>query len=230
MRHEIRIVLAGDAGVGKSTLITSLVKDCFVDKVQEVVPGITLPPDVSPEGVLTKIVDTSGSGEHREHQENELRRANVILLVYSVVDSESLERIPSYWLPYVRSLGINVPVVLVGSKVDLRSDGASDALEEEIAPLMTEFKEVETCIECSSRWMLNIGEVFFFAQKAVLYPTAPLYDSHSHTLKSACVDALCNIFRLCDTDKDDVLSDSELIEFQHLCFNSPLQLQELEGI
>lgn len=230
MRHEIRVVLAGDAGVGKSTLITSLVKDCFVDKVQEVIPTITLPPDVSPEGVLTKIVDTSGSGEQREHQENELRRANVIVLVYSVVDAESLERIPSYWLPYVRSLGINVPVVLVGSKVDLRSYGANGALEEEIAPLMTEFKEVETCIECSSRWMLNIGEVFFFAQKAVLYPTAPLYDSHSHTLKPACVDALCNIFRLCDTDKDDVLSDSELNEFQHLCFNAPLQLQELEGI
>ena len=72
--------------------------------------------------------------------------------------------------------------------------------------------------------------MFFFAQKAVLYPTAPLYDSRSHTLKPECVDALCNIFRLCDTNKDDVLSDVELNEFQHLCFDAPLQLQELEGI
>ena len=169
--------------------------------------------------------------EYEERQETELRRANVIVLVYSVIDTESFERIPSYWLPYIRSLGINVPVILVGNKVDMRqSDFADEALEEEIAPLMADFKEVETCIECSARLALNVSEVFFYAQKAVLYPTAPLYDSRTHTLKPACVEALRNIFCLCDTDKDGVLNDEELNDFQLLCFNAPLQLQELEGI
>lgn len=169
--------------------------------------------------------------EHQEKLETELRRANVIVLVYSVIDTESFERIPSYWLPYVRSLGINVPVILVGTKVDMRqSDLADELLEEEIAPVMADFKEVETCIECSARLALNVSEVFFYAQKAVLYPTAPLYDSRTHTLKPACVEALRNIFSLCDSDKDGVLSDEELNAFQLLCFNAPLQLQELEGI
>lgn len=229
-QREIRLVLTGDPGAGKSTLISSLIKECFMEDVQAVVPEITLPPDVSPEGVTTKIVDTCGT-EERERLETELRRANVIALVYSVVDADSFERISGYWLPYIRSLGINVPVVLVGNKIDLRETDASDeALEEEIAPVMADFKEVETCIECSARLSLNVSEAFFFAQKAVLYPTAPLYDSRSHTLKPACVDALRNIFRLCDADKDDVLSDVELNEFQYLCFDAPLQLQELEGI
>lgn len=122
-------------------------------------------------------------------------------------------------------------MVLVGNKVDLRqSDLADEALEEEIAPLMADFKEVETCIESSAPLALNVSEVFFYAQKAVLYPTAPLYDSRSHTLKPSCVEALRNIFYLCDTDKDGVLNDEELNDFQLLCFNAPLQLQELEGI
>lgn len=55
----MRIVLAGDPDVGKSTLITSLVKEAYVAKVQKVVPPITLPPEVAPEGVVTKIVDTN---------------------------------------------------------------------------------------------------------------------------------------------------------------------------
>ncbi len=38
-------------------------------------------------------------------------------------------------------------------------------------------QEVETCVECSARLFLNVHEVFYFAQKAVLYPTAVLYDS-----------------------------------------------------
>jgi Ras family protein T1 len=60
MRSDVRIVLAGDAGVGKSTLLTSLIKEAYVDDVQRRIPEITLPAHVCPEGVCTKIVDTVG--------------------------------------------------------------------------------------------------------------------------------------------------------------------------
>ncbi|UZJ57337.1 hypothetical protein CBS101457_006657 [Exobasidium rhododendri] len=232
MKHrDVRIVLAGDDDTGKSTLITSLIKETFIDRVQAIVPEITLPPEVAPEGVITKIVDTSPAPERRPHLESELRRASVICLVYSIAAPSSFDRIPTYWLPYIRSLGVNRPVVLVGNKIDLRSgDVTNAALEEELAPVMAEFKEVETCVECSAKIPLNVSEVFYFAQKAVLYPTAPLYDSKEHALKIACVDALRRIFRLCDSDKDGVLSDAELNDFQRKCFDAPLQAQELEGI
>lgn len=49
-------------------------------------------------------------------------------------------------------------------------------------------------------------------------------------LKPACVEALKRIFKLCDMDKDAVLNDEELNEFQRKCFNAPLQQQELEGV
>lgn len=169
--------------------------------------------------------------ERRPHLESELRRASVICIVYAISAPSSFDRIPTFWLPYIRSLGINRPVILVGNKIDLRSGNVTNAaLEEELAPVMAEFKEVETCVECSAKISLNVSEVFYFAQKAVLYPTAPLYDSRAHTLKPACVDALRRIFRLCDSDKDSVLSDAELNDFQRRCFGTPLQAQELEGI
>ncbi|KAJ3082963.1 ERMES complex Ca(2+)-binding regulatory GTPase gem1, partial [Rhizoclosmatium hyalinum] len=74
--------------------------------------------------------------------------------------------------------------------------------------------------------------------KAVLHPTAPLYDSREHALKPACIDALRRIFRLCDLDKNGALDDEEINEFQILkilvsqskCFGSPLQRQELESV
>jgi mitochondrial Rho GTPase 1 len=44
---------------------------------------------------------------------------------------------------------------------------------------MEEFAEVESCVECSAKTLHNISEMFYYAQKAVLHPTAPLYHIES---------------------------------------------------
>ncbi|RKP07064.1 EF hand associated-domain-containing protein [Thamnocephalis sphaerospora] len=231
MRRDVRILVLGDDGTGKSTLIMSLIKETFIPNVQHVVPEVTIPPEITPENVTTYIVDSSARPENRDHLENEIRRAHVICVVYAIDDMRTFDRIPQHWLPYIRSLGVSVPVVLVGNKIDLRgNDVTNQSLEDDIIPIMNEFKEVETCVECSSRQPLNVSEVFYFAQKAVLHPTAPLYDARDHALKPTCMEALRRIFKLCDQDKDGVLNDMELNEFQRKCFNAPLQQQELEGV
>ncbi|KAI8093282.1 EF hand associated-domain-containing protein [Halteromyces radiatus] len=195
------------------------------------VPEVTIPPEVTPENVTMHIMDSSARPEHREQLEAEIRKAHVICIVYAIDDPNTFNRLPLYWLPYIRSLGVNVPSILVGNKIDLRGDDVTNqSLEDEVIPIMNEFKEVETCVECSSKQLLNVSEVFYFAQKAVLHPTAPLYDSREHVLKPQCVDALRRIFKLCDSDKDNVLNDIELNEFQRKCFNTPLQQHELDGV
>ncbi|CAI2168666.1 3676_t:CDS:10 [Funneliformis geosporum] len=216
MRREVRILLVGDDGVGKSTLITSLIKETFVTDLPHVVPEVTIPPEVTPENV------TIPRPENREQLNIEIKKANVICIVYAIDNPHTFNRLASYWLPFIRSLGVNVPIVLVGSKIDLRGDQITNqSLEDEIKPIMNDFKEVETCVECSAKQTLNVSEVFYFAQKAVLHPTAPLYDSREHVLKPACIEALKRIFNLCDRDKDGTLNDDELNEFQS---------QELEGV
>ncbi|CAL1712907.1 unnamed protein product [Somion occarium] len=231
MRRDVRIILVGDEGVGKSTIITSLIKESFVPHVQHVVPEVTIPPETTPENVTTYIVDSGCTPQDRQHLETEIRKAHVICVVYAIDNPNSFDRIPTYWLPYFRQLGVNVPVILVGNKIDLRGgEVTNEALEEEIIPIMNEFKEVETCVECSAKLPLNVSEVFYFAQKAVLHPTAPLYDSRDHVLKRECIAALRRIFKLCDINKDGLLDANELNEFQRKCFDTPLQAQELEGI
>lgn len=60
----------------------------------------------------------------------------------------------------------------------------------------------------------QVPEVFYFAQKAVLYPVHPLYCHESQALTDRCVRALRRIFVLCDSDMDDALNDAELNDFQ----------------
>ncbi|KAI9681839.1 MAG: ERMES complex Ca(2+)-binding regulatory GTPase gem1 [Trizodia sp. TS-e1964] len=223
----VRICVCGDEATGKSSLVTSLVKDVFVSsKIQSVLPQITIPPNIgTPENVTTIIVDTSALPQERNTLRKEIRKSNIILLVYS--DHYSYERVALFWMPYFRSLGVNVPVVLCANKSDLATNGTtSQVVEDEMLPVMAEFKEIDSCIRTSAKEHHNINEVFFLCQKAVTHPIAPLFDSKESNLKPATVAALQRIFYLCDKDQDGYLNDQEIHDFQE----STMGLDEKEFI
>eukprot|EP00871_Galdieria_phlegrea_P001187 jgi/Galph1/2069/GphlegSOOS_G753.1 len=230
MKPSVRIVVVGDPKVGKSSLIKTLISESFDEDVQPVLPTVVIPPEVTPERVHVSIVDTSTVPEDRQKLEDEIRRADVLVLVYDVNKRETLDRASSYWLPTLRRLKVDIPVVLVGNKIDVRGIGSDHSLEHLIKPIMDEFREVDVCIECSAKQVFNIAELFYYAQKAVIHPTAPLYDVNEHTLKPKAVAALKRIFRLCDKDKDGVLNDEELNQFQYNCFGVELKPKEREGV
>src|SRR2546423_798157 len=103
-------------------------------------------------------VDPLALPQQREHLTHEIRRANVICLVYS--DAYTSSRISLFWLPFFRSMGVNLPVVLVANKSDLVSEKeAKRVLSEEMVPVMQEFKEVESCVRCSAKARFNVNEV-----------------------------------------------------------------------
>ncbi|ROW08439.1 hypothetical protein VMCG_03145 [Cytospora schulzeri] len=227
----VRICVCGDEGTGKSSLIASLVKDVFVsNKIQAVLPQITLPPSIgTPENVTTTIIDTSARPQDRNTLRKEIRKSNVILLVYS--DHYSYERVALFWMPYFRSLGVNVPVVLCANKSDLTGDGnTAQVVDEEILPVMHEFREIDSCIRTSAREHRNVNEVFFLCQKAVTHPIAPLFDYKEGNLKPACASALRRIFYLSDKDQDGYLSDQEMHDFQAKAFERPLSQEDLDNI
>ncbi|RAO72030.1 uncharacterized protein BHQ10_008042 [Talaromyces amestolkiae] len=228
----VRICVCGDEGTGKSSLITSLVKGVFVtNKIQPVLPQITIPPTIgTPENVTTTtVVDTSALPQERANLAREIRKSNVILLVYS--DHYSYERVALFWLPHFRSLGVNVPVVLCANKADLATDMTdAQVIDEEMLPVMAEFKEIDSCIRSSARQHRNVNEAFFLCQKAVTHPIAPLFDSKESVLKPAAVAALQRIFYLCDKDRDGFLSDKEIEDFQLKCFGKPLSEEDLVHI
>ena len=207
-------------------------KDTFVTgKIQPVLPQITIPPTLSnPENVTTTVVDTSAAPHERDGLNNEIRKSNVLLLVYS--DNYSYERVGLFWLPHFRSLGVNIPVVLCANKSDLSAKEASvdQVVEEEMLPLMAEFKEVDSCVRTSAREHSNINEAFFLCQKAVTHPIAPLFDSKEANLKPAAVNALKRVFYLLDRDQNGYLSDSEMQAFQRDCFGKPLHEEDLSYI
>nr|XP_039333795.1 mitochondrial Rho GTPase 2 isoform X1 [Saimiri boliviensis boliviensis] len=229
MRRDVRILLLGEAQVGKTSLILSLVGEEFPEEVPSRAEEITIPADVTPEKVPTHIVDYSEAEQSDEELREEIHKANVVCVVYDVSEEATIEKIRTKWIPLVNggtTRGPRVPIILVGNKSDLRSGSSMEA----VLPIMSQFPEIETCVECSAKNLRNISELFYYAQKAVLHPTAPLYDPEAKQLRPACTQALTRIFRLSDQDLDQALSDEELNAFQKSCFGHPLAPQALEDV
>ncbi|XP_076169403.1 mitochondrial Rho GTPase isoform X1 [Ptiloglossa arizonensis] len=227
-RRNVRILLIGDRGVGKTSLILSLVSEEYAEDVPCKAEEITIPADVTPEQVPTHIVDYSAAEQTEDQLTDEIQKAHVICVVYSVVDEDTLDKAATYWLPLIRRCSSNnrCPIVLVGNKIDLVDYSTIEA----VYPIMKEFTEIESCIECSAKTLQNVSETFYYAQKAVLHPTTPLYNYDVQELTDECKIALQRIFKICDLDNDGLLNDMELNAFQQWCFNTPLQPQVLEDV
>ncbi len=229
MNDGVRIVVCGDEGVGKSSLITAFVKKTFIDNIQPQVPPLT----VSGAKVTTTIVDTSADIDGRENLKREVRRANVVLLLYS--DHYTCERVGLFWMNFLRSLGVSVPVILVAHKSDMYTvsqtdDTALQAVEEEVDPLLQEFREIELCVRCSSKEQVGVDQVFYLCQRAVTHPVLPLFDYKERKLKPAAESCLRRIFYLLDRKHTGTLGDEELQTLQRLSFGKELPLEHLNEI
>uniref|UniRef100_A0A8C7SX74 Mitochondrial Rho GTPase n=1 Tax=Oncorhynchus mykiss TaxID=8022 RepID=A0A8C7SX74_ONCMY len=229
MRKDVRILLVGEPKVGKTSLIMSLVSEEFPQVVPYRAEEITIPADVTPERVPTHIVDYSEAEQTDEQLSSEISKANVICIVYAVNNKKSIEKQSNQ--PFTTFLSVlpspyRVPVILVGNKSDLVEHSSMET----ILPVMNQYTEIETCVECSAKNLKNISELFYYAQKAVLHPTGPLYCPEEKQMKPACIKALTRIFKVSDLDNDGILNDNELNFFQRTCFNAPLVSQALEDV
>ncbi|KAI6172131.1 Mitochondrial Rho GTPase [Aphelenchoides besseyi] len=201
---DVRILVIGDRGCGKTSILSCLLEDRFVHDVPANLETVLIPSDVTADGVVTAIVDYSPR-EHKEKVlEEMIRSATVFVIVFSVEKEENLERIRTYWMPLIHRIlnDEQRPVLIVANKTDLpsKSDDKSDYISK-MVPLMNEFGEIETVVECSALAKKNVSEVFYYAQRA-----------------------------LSDIDGDGLLSDQELKIFQMRAFGMPLTDEALEEV
>ncbi|XP_034090682.1 ras and EF-hand domain-containing protein-like isoform X1 [Gymnodraco acuticeps] len=121
-----RIVLAGDAAVGKSSFLLRLCKNEY-----KLNSSATLGVDfqmktliVDGEPVLLQLWDTAGQERFRSIAKSYFRRADGVLLLYDVTCEKSFLNVRE-WVDMIEQdvSQEDIPIMLVGNKCDLRQDG-----------------------------------------------------------------------------------------------------------
>ncbi|XP_071339223.1 ras and EF-hand domain-containing protein homolog [Trachinotus anak] len=122
-----RIVLAGDAAVGKSSFLLRFCKNEF-----KLNSSATLGVDfqmktviVDGEPVLLQLWDTAGQERFRSIAKSYFRRADGVLLLYDVTCEKSFLNVRE-WMDMIEDVSHeDIPIMLVGNKCDLRQDGVN---------------------------------------------------------------------------------------------------------
>ena len=259
----VKIAVIGDKGVGKTSLITTLVSEHFSGEARDQpLPEVSIAGDLTNDHIALSIVDTPSNASHltslSAQAVSDMRKADVAVLLYDTSDQTTWQNISNH-LDVIKATMIDAadeasaadgapaasgsarrfPVVLVGNKIDLRDkdlEGNSEAqLQSRVASILRKYDFVEACLECSCKSLLNIETVFYFAQKAVVYPVPPLLQisekaEGGHVLTAAFRTALERVFRIFDVDGDAVLRDDELNAFQETCFGAKLQRSDVQNV
>ncbi|CAI0557839.1 unnamed protein product [Linum tenue] len=189
----IKCVTVGDGAVGKTCMLISYTSNTFptvlsrivdffqsFDYVPTVFDNFSANVVVDGSTVNLGLWDTAGQEDYNRLRPLSYRGADVFLLAFSLTSRASYENIHKKWIPELRHYAPNVPILLVGTKLDQREDEQYFIDHPGAAPITTaqgeELKKVVGAvayIECSSKTQQNVKTVFDTAIKIVLRPQKP---------------------------------------------------------
>jgi small GTP-binding protein len=120
--RRIKLLLLGDSGVGKSSLINRWTLDTFTPSLTSTIGVNFKSKKINYQGELMQVQvwDTAGQENFHKITTSYYKGAQGIMLVYDVSDQKSMDNV-EYWIKNIKShASDSVQVVLVGNKIDLR--------------------------------------------------------------------------------------------------------------
>ena len=172
-----KIILIGDSGVGKSSLIIRTSKSYFEENYKATIgfEFFTFVCKINDKIIKLQIWDTCGQEVYRSLIVSFYRNSSLAIIVYSVDNIDSFLHLNN-WLNDLRDKNNpNIKKFLIGNKNDLENERKVSFEEGE-----NFYKEMnfDYFTECSAKTGINVNEIFIRASK-LLYIQQTKYLNHN---------------------------------------------------
>ncbi|MBY8991124.1 MAG: GTP-binding protein [Candidatus Lokiarchaeota archaeon] len=164
--YTIKIVLLGEAGVGKTSLVYQFMEKKFRDNYKQTLGVNLLKKDMHIEGygsVSAQIWDLGGQEPFKALRKLYLEGANGGLVIFDLTESKSFDKLPE-WIESFKNARGEQPLLLIGNKSDL---GNTIKIKEKEAGNFAKNNNMELIIT-SAKTGQNVEEAFIKLTKRIL--------------------------------------------------------------
>jgi len=159
--QNIKCVVVGDGAVGKTCLLISYTTNAFPGEyIPTVFDNYSANVMVDGKPINLGLWDTAGQEDYDRLRPLSYPQTDVFLVCFSVISGSSFENVKTKWVPEIQHHAPNVPILLVGTKSDLRKD------DNTIKQLNSRQQQMVT-IENAQRMAKEIGAVNFLECSAL---------------------------------------------------------------
>ncbi|XP_023816219.1 rho-related GTP-binding protein RhoF isoform X1 [Oryzias latipes] len=177
-KQELKIVIVGDGGCGKTSLLTVYAKGNFPeDYAPSVFEKYVTTVDLDGKQIELTLNDTAGQEDYDRLRPLSYYGVSLVLVCFDVTNPTSFDNVLVKWFPEVKHFCQDVPVILIGCKTDLRKDRECmrKLKANGMAPIsytqgeQTQ-KEINAALylECSAKFQENVDNLFRQATKKAL--------------------------------------------------------------
>ena len=172
---NFKIIIIGDSGVGKSSLLKRAVQNTFDTNYQATIgfEFLLMHFKVNDLKIKLQIWDTCGEEMYRSLVQGFYRNTSLAIIVYDISRKKSFEAL-EIWLKDLRQhTEEGIPVFIVGNKMDLQKD-----ISTEEAKMFSVSNRTKFFTECSAKTGENVKDIFFKAAQ-YLYDTYKVYQNQN---------------------------------------------------
>lgn len=174
----VKCVVLGDSGTGRTSLLIAYTSGKLPEEyVPTVFDNCTSIVRVDDKTISLALWDTSGQENYDRLRPLSYPQTDVFIICFSVVNPSSFHNVRERWWPEVSQYSPNTPIVLTGTKVDLRDNVeiVEELKTKGISPITTE-KGIELAkdigavkyVETSALTLRGIRELFTEAIRVVI--------------------------------------------------------------
>ena len=120
-KEEIKLIILGDTGVGKTSIINRYIENKFTDNIPSTIGSNYIGKNLKrgDKQYVLNIWDTTGQERYRSVTKLFVQDSKIVVLVYSINSKESFNVLDIWYKQVLDICGENIIIAIVGNKTDL---------------------------------------------------------------------------------------------------------------